>query len=106
KPVATELDINVEITSGSLTVEDVVGKEAGNLLESFSSLANKSTGGSHPCDQNRWFAFIVETSKKNKYVNSSDLARVLCKQGWSESSAQKLVIEYEFARDLIKYMEQ
>ncbi|OQK29293.1 hypothetical protein [Vibrio parahaemolyticus] len=106
KPVAIEFNIDIEITSDSLTVEDVVGEEAGNLLESFSLLANKSTGSSHPCDQNRWFAFIVETCKKNQYVNSSDLIRVLCKQGWSESSAQKLVIEYEFARDLIKYMEQ
>ncbi|TOO32012.1 hypothetical protein, partial [Vibrio parahaemolyticus] len=61
---------------------------------------------SHPSDQKRWFAFILETCKQNKYVNSSDLARVLCEQGWSENSAQKLVIEYEFARDLITYMEQ
>ncbi|EGR2987878.1 hypothetical protein DMW08_26210, partial [Vibrio parahaemolyticus] len=105
-PVALELDIDVEITSDSLTAEDVVGTKAGNLLEQFSSLANKSTGSSHPSDQKRWFAFILETCKQNKYVNSSDLARVLCEQGWSENSAQKLVIEYEFARDLITYMEQ
>ncbi|WP_407579566.1 hypothetical protein [Citrobacter koseri] len=106
KPVALELKIDVEITSDSITTEDIVGVEAGNLLKQFSSLANKSTGSSHPNDQERWFAFIVETCKKDKYVNASDLVRVLCEQGWSEDSAHKLAIEYEFARDLIAYMEQ
>lgn len=106
KPVALELKIDVEITSDSLTAEDVVGDEAGKLLKQFSSLANKSTGSSHPSDQERWFAFIVETCKKDKHVNTSDLVRVLCEQGWSEDSAHRLVIEYEFARDLITYMER
>lgn len=106
KPVALELKIDIEITSDSLTEEDVVGSEAGKLLKKFSSLANKSTGSSHPNDQERWFAFIVETCKKDKYVNTSDLVRVLCEQGWSEDSAHKLVIEYDFARDLITYMEK
>ncbi|WP_407829344.1 hypothetical protein [Shewanella algae] len=106
KPVALDLKIDIELTSDALTAEDILGDEANTLLEKFSSLANKSTGSSHPSDQKRWFAFIVETCRKQKYVNSFDLARVLSEQGWSENSVQKLTTEYEFARDLIKYMEE
>ncbi len=105
KPAASELEIHVEITSGMLNGEDIVGNDGLKLLNVFSSFANKSTGSSHPRDQERWFAFIVKTCSQEQYVNSSDLIRLLCEQGWDEDSAQKLAIEYEFARDLIKYME-
>lgn len=105
KPVASELGIDVEITSGSLSGEDIVGVDGFRLLKAFSLSANKSTGSSHPCDQRRWFAFIVGTCSNGEYISTSDLIRVLCEQGWSENTAEKLAIEYEFARDLIKYME-
>lgn len=104
-PAASDCDVNVEITTGIISDEDVVGYESAKLLKSFSSLANKSTGSSHPCDQKRWFAFIVQTCREHTYVDTSDLIRVLRDQGWDENSAHKLAIEFEFARDLIMYME-
>ena len=42
----------------------VISHEALRKLEAFCNGANKSTGSSHPCDQERWFDFIW--GKKNK----------------------------------------
>lgn len=103
-PVAKVQQVDVEISSGELQEEDIVGLEAAILLKTFSSCANKSTGSSHPRDRERWLAFIVEVSKSNISVDTGDLRRLLEQQGWSEDFATDLIIEFEFGRDLIMYM--
>lgn len=105
-PASAKTDVSVRITSDTITDEEVLGVEGARLLESFSLCANKSTGSSHPCDQKRWFAFLVEVCRSDTYVETDKLERILAKQGWSESLCEKLAIQFEFARDFIEYMEK
>lgn len=104
-PVSAKHGIVVEITTGELKDEDIVGDIPAKLLRTFSSCANKSTGSAHPLDRNRWFAFIVEACKSKDDIDTGDLRRLLQQQGWSDEIALDLVIEFEFGRDLIKHME-
>lgn len=106
EPVSEACNIGVEITSGNLRDEDIVGENAAKLLSRFSKLANKSSGSSHPMDRERWFAFVVEASKLQFDIDTGNLKRLLVQQGWSEESALDLVIEFEFGVDLIRYMER
>ena len=104
KPSSNELRIETEITSGEVNDVDILGKEAARFLLSFSHCANKSTGGAHPADRKRWFAFIHNACISNKQIDIDLLARLLIEQGWNEDRTNKLVAEFEFGRDLIKYM--
>lgn len=104
--VSKTLGIETSLSTGVLEDEDVVGNEAAALLKSFSNCANKSTGSSHPSDQKRWFKFIVSACKSKKYIETDNLQRLLQKQGWSESKAYELASEFEFARDLIDFIER
>lgn len=103
-PASEKHGIVVEITTGELRDEDVVGETPAKLLNVFSNCANKSTGSSHPMDRKRWFAFIVEASRSKNEIDTENLRRLLMQQGWSDESALDLVIEFEFGRDLIEHM--
>ena len=46
-------------------------------LEAFCNGANKSTGSSHPCDQERWFDFICQTVDDGMMFDYSTLADFL-----------------------------
>ena len=104
-PLSSAHNIKLEITTDALTDEDVVGEVPARLLKSFSNNANKSTGSGHPSDKERWFKFIVETCKSKHHIDTGDLQRLLQQQGWTNEMALELVIEFEFGRGLIKYME-
>lgn len=104
-PVSAQHDIAVEISTGELKDEDIVGEIPAKLLKAFSNCANKSTGSSHPSDRNRWFKFIVAACNSKNDIDTGDLKRLLQQQGWSEEFALDLVIEFEFGRELIKHME-
>lgn len=103
-PTSKKRDIAVDISTGELDDEDIVGESSAKLLKAFSSCANKSTGSSHPLDRKRWFTFLVEASKSQDEIDTGDLKRLLQQQGWSEELALDLVIEFEFGRELIKHM--
>lgn len=105
-PIASELGIRAEITSGAVTDVDILGEEAAQALTVFSNLANKSTGSSHPCDRERWLAFIYEVCTSGNSIDVGLLERLLIEQGWDEERAIKLVIEFEFGRDLIGYIRE
>ena len=96
--------VEIFITSGNIEDRDIVGEKAAKLLNIFSSYANKSTGSSHPYDRERWFYFIVEVCNSGINVDTDALQRLLQEQGWSKESSIELVIEFEFARDLIQYI--
>jgi len=49
----------VELTSDVITVGSVADVGVENVLKCFSTLANKSTGASHPLDQKCWFEFLT-----------------------------------------------
>jgi len=98
------LSADVSITSGDIKDKDIVGEKAAKSLNTFSSCANKSTGSSHPCDRERWFNFIVDACNTDINVDTDSLRRLLQEQGWSEEHSIKLVIEFEFARDLLEHI--
>lgn len=104
-PLSAQHDIAVEISTGELEDEDIVGEIPAKKLKAFSNCANKSTGSAHPSDRNRWFEFIVTACNSENDIDTGDLKRLLQQQGWSEALALDLVIEFEFGRDLIKHME-
>lgn len=103
-PIATQDDIIVEITSGEISDCDILGEHAASLLKSFSLLANKSTGSSHPDDKDRWLSFVKASCLSGSNVDTDHLHRLLIEQGWSDEAANKLAIQYDFAKDLIEHI--
>ena len=58
-PAIEGTEINANLTSNEISVGSVAGAEIEKALTSFSNLANKSTGSSHPRDKDRWFKFLI-----------------------------------------------
>lgn len=98
----------------------VISHEALRKLEAFCNGANKSTGSSHPCDQERWFDFICQTVDDGKIFDYSTLADFLQDESywgekepdcpgamelsaWDEEHAYQLASEYENACVLLQY---
>ena len=86
-------------------------------LELFCDCANKSTGSSHPCDQERWYNFIIQTVHDNRIISTGTLidflqdksywkkgsGHVIERSAWSEDMAYKLGLEYEQLADFLSY---
>lgn len=96
--------ITLEITSGELKAENVLGSSGARLLQTFSDSANKSTGAAHPNDRERWFNFIIEVSRLKKCVDTYDFQRLLEHHGWSSEQAISLSLQFEFGHDLLNHM--
>ena len=102
--ICDKLSIQAEITSDNQSMQDWVSEETYKKIKSFSGAANKSTGSSHPCDQERWFAFIVSVFRKNEKLDPSQLERWLVEdEGWHYDIASDLAIEYEQGLALLGY---
>ncbi|MBU6427886.1 MAG: hypothetical protein KGR26_02640 [Cyanobacteria bacterium REEB65] len=85
-----------------------VSDDAAKLLEAFSGAANKSTGSSHPCDFERWAAFLCRVHRDavasgGRKLDGVTLHRWLVRQhGWGEEQASKLTSQFEFAMEMLK----
>ena len=62
-PCANECGLSFKLTNENVDLENYMSKDSARKLRLFSSAANKSTGSSHPCDQERWNDFICQTLK-------------------------------------------
>lgn len=71
-------------------------------LKCFSGCANKSNGGAHPRDRQRFNDFIVQAHYENSSLDDFTLRELLIDEGWSERHADDLSSKYCFARDLLK----
>ena len=103
RPPDSELEINLSRDDANIT--DWVSPTAAELLERFSTLANKSTGSSHPNDFERWVDFLIKVHEEDSSLklSGSFLARWMEEElGWSSDGAIELSAEYEFARDLLR----
>lgn len=119
KEDGTDLEIS-ELSDDNFDPRTVITDIALEKLELFCSLANKSTGSSHPCDKERWFDFICQTVDDGKIFDYGTLAeflqdedywgdnsnRVIDDCAWSEEQAYKLADEYESACDILEYYKQ
>jgi hypothetical protein len=102
--VADAEGLKFNLSDEDVTIDTLLPMDAAKKLRAFSRLANMSTGSSHPNDQERWFDFIVSVHKSRVDLDVGTLERLLHEEErWSESSASKLALEYEFARALLEF---
>lgn len=98
-----------------------ISKEALKKLERFCNGANKTTGSSHPSDEERWFDFICQTVDDDQTFDFNTIYRFLMDEdywgkkkpgfigamghfAWDEERAGELAAEYDnYVRLLIYY---
>lgn len=102
-PAADAAGTSLKLTNATFQIDDFSSPNTASLLKTFSSLANRSTGSSHPFDQQRWFDFVIAAHQESAPLDFHLLGRWLCEvAGWSDEHANELAIEYENARALLK----
>ncbi|MEC4091840.1 hypothetical protein [Pseudoalteromonas rubra] len=95
-------DVTYKLTAEDKSLEDWLTTEASNALRSFSNLANKSTGYTHPLDKQRWFLFIQSVFYSDSQIEPDMLEQFLEEDGWAKEDAQNLATDYEYSLDLLK----
>lgn len=104
KPIQFNENFTFELSKNELLLSDVLDDNAVNKFQSFSRLANKSTGFSHPGDEKRWFDFVLSSFNKN--LNLDLLVDSLINDGWSADKSERLARDYEYASSLLKYQQE
>lgn len=104
KPAVAALQLTARLTDDTAAITKWLSEPAADALRRFSTLANHSTGSAHPRDRERWFAFLVLAHREGSALDTDMLKRWLVEEGgWSPDMASDLAIEYEFARDLLRF---
>lgn len=94
---------SVKLTDDYQGIKDWISFESAEKLKTFSDLANKSTGSSHPSDQKRWNYFIISIIQNDDDLGSDMLSRWLIEEeGWSPDIADSLAIQFEQGLTLLK----
>lgn len=102
-PLAHAHGLHVEHTADTADATRWLSTDAAEALRSFSALANKSTGSSHPRDWERWARFIVLAHRENSDLDGSTLRRLLVEDhGWPEDRADELGSEYDIGRGVLE----
>ncbi|MDJ0448819.1 hypothetical protein [Methylocystis sp. JR02] len=103
EPARQVASFQIAITPERQSLNDWVSSDMAEALSRFSSLANKSTGSSHPLDRQRWFAFLFLAHRSSEPLDTDRLMRWLVEvENWPEEKAHDLAIQYEFGLDLLK----
>lgn len=104
KPAVAVLQLMAQLTDDTASITKWLSEPAADSLRRFSNLANHSTGSAHPRDRERWFAFLVLAHRDRNTLDTDMLKRWLVEEGgWSPDMASDLAIEFEFARDLLRF---
>ena len=107
-------------SSGRFNPLDYISESALNKLTLFCNAANKSTGSSHPCDEERWFDFICQTVDDGRVFDYDTLSKFLQDEeywgkkekgflgvigqfAWSDENAQELASEYDNYVRILQY---
>jgi len=107
RPAAARTGARVELTEAEEDLEDWMSPETAKKLRRFCWAANKSTGSSHPADQERWFDFIVSAHREGSKLDSATLRRWLHESGeWDEEHSYNLAAEYANYRDLLAHADK
>lgn len=97
-----------------------ITEKALKKLTLFCNAANKSTGSSHPCDEERWFDFICQTVDDERIFDYDTLFKFLKDEdywgkredgfpgvmgqfAWDEENAEELASEYENYVRILQY---
>ncbi len=111
---------NIEVigsTTDNFDPLSVITENALSKLILFCNTANKSTGSSHPCDENRWFDFVCQTVDDDKTFDYNTLLEFLKDSDywnkyktsdnvWSEARATELASEYDNYVRILKYYKE
>jgi hypothetical protein len=104
KVVAPKLNLVLTVTKANRPITDWISEAAAKKLQSFSNLANKSTGASHPSDNARWLGFIIQAFREKATLDAGTLRRWLIEvERWPEEQADDLAAQYDFSRDLLDH---
>ncbi len=88
--------LTLVLTSDVRSLDTWTKAETADALRRFSALANKSTTNSHPKDRERWEEFVIEAHRNGDNLPIDILIQWLIDiDGWDETSANKLAIEFE-----------
>lgn len=98
--------VTATLTSDEISINSIAGEKVARALRIFSELSNKSTGSAHPQDRKRWFEFLVLAHESSEKIDTDLIIQTLIEQGWSEEKASDLGIEYEFAEDLLNFVQE
>lgn len=102
EPFAQDLDIRIVTTEEERNIDNSMSPELAEKLKSFSNLVNKSSGGTHHYDRERFFDFIIQAELENSLLDESTLKALLNDEGWTEGDAEELSVQYYFAMALLK----
>lgn len=106
-PASNDTALVHELSLPSQTIEGWAGAASAKALQTFSDLANKSTGRGHPMDEGRWLRFLVTAHREKSPLNSSQLARWLIQvETWQAEIATELASEYDLGRSLLKFYDE
>ena len=92
--------LKIEVTPDRLPITHWLTEEAASLLTAFSNSANRSIP--HPLDRERWRAFLIRAHFDRTTLDTETLFRWLTEEErWPEEAAESLIIEFEFAQELL-----
>ncbi len=97
------LDLQFEIGPDDEILMEAIGTLAYSFFQRFANTANKSTGISHPIDQERWFEFVYACASTKKYPNSELIKEQLIKYSWSPKIAESVANEFNSTYDAMAY---
>lgn len=101
-PASCKLDFEIQLSKQHQSIEDWFSPPTAKALQSFSRLANKSTGASHPLDQGRWMDFLMGAHAEHSKADSDLVYRWLHEvERWPEDTAHDLLKDYDFALSLL-----
>ena len=104
QPEASQFNIQTRITEAEANLDHWMQESTAQLLRSFSTLANRGTGVSHPSDRKRWNAFLLSAHKTGCTIPPSTLARWLVEsEEWAPEIAEQLAMEYAAGLNLLAY---
>ena len=102
-PIAEANGFQVVVSAAEVGIDDILSERATKLLRTFAAAANTATGSAHPLDFRRWASFLIQVHQDGTTLYATDLGRLLVEElQWPDDTASKLLLEYEFARDLLK----
>lgn len=102
EPSAQNLDVRIVTAEAEKTIDNSMSLELAGKLRRFSNLANKSSCGTHPCDQQRFFDFVIQAHLEKALLDESTLKALLVDEGWSEEYAYELSMKYDSGRELLQ----
>lgn len=103
--IIKSMGFEVQISKDEITIAERLSPESARAFLAFSSLANKSTGHSHPCDEKRWFEFLYSMIKNDigNELSYDEIKAFLLEQGWIEDIACELARDMEYGLSAMKY---